>query len=114
MGNMSRMFSFAFWVIRTLKCEVGNFLKFKSADIPVRLFKYLRVLILTIAHAPCMYMSNEHAHHDVTRFTYDVNHVTMMSPTFMFHLCHIEMRWHDVNCVRVVEHHVIIVHIAWG
>ena len=52
MGNMSGMFSFAFWVIRALKCEEVNFIKVESAGIPVRLFKYLDAPILVIAHAP--------------------------------------------------------------
>ena len=107
MGNMFGMFSFAFWVFRTLKCEVVNFIKFKSAGIPVRLFKYLDTPILIIAHVPCMCMCNAHAHHDITRFTYDVNHVTMTSPAFVFHLCHVETRWHDIISVHVVgtPHH---------
>ena len=48
-----------------------------------------------------------HAHCDVTRFVYDANHVTMMSPVFMFHLCHVETRWHDIIGVRIVgtPHH---------
>ena len=55
MGNMFGMFSFAFWVIRALKCETVNFLKFESAGVPVRPIKYLDVPILIIAHAPCMH-----------------------------------------------------------
>ena len=43
-----------------------------------------------------------HAHHDVTRFTYDVNHVTMASPAFMFESCHIGMKWHNVIGVHIV------------
>ena len=54
MGNMFGMFSFAFWVIRALKCVVVNFVKFKSVGVPVRLFEYLDAPILIIAHAPCM------------------------------------------------------------
>ena len=56
-------------------------------------------------HHACM--DNAHVHRDVTRFTYDVNHIIMMSPEFAFHLCHIEMRWHDVIGVRIVgaPHH---------
>ena len=102
-GNMFGMFSFAFWVIRALKCEVVNFPKFESAGVPIRPFKYLDVPILIIAHVPCMHACDAHAQHDVTRFTYDANHVTMMSPAFMFHSCHVEMRWHDVIGVHVVE-----------
>ena len=102
MGNVFGMFSFAFWVIRALKCEVGNFPQFELAGVPVRPFKYLDVPILIIAHVPCTRICNAHAHCDVTRFAYDVNHVTMMSPAFGFHLRHIERRWHDVISVRIV------------
>ena len=106
-GNMFGMFSFAFWVIRALKCETVNFLKFKSAGIPVRLFEYLSTPILIVSHAPCTHTTNAHAHHDITRFTYDVSHITMMSPVFAFHSCHIEMRWHDILSVCIVgtPHH---------
>ena len=47
-------------------------------------------------------MSDAHAHHDITRFAYDANHDTMMSPAFMFHLCHVETRWHDIISVCIV------------
>ena len=77
------MFLLAFWVIRTLKCEAVNFPKFESAGIPIRPFEYLSTPILIIFCVPCMHMHDAHAHHDVTRFTYDANHVTMMSPVFM-------------------------------
>ena len=33
MGNMSGMFSFAFWVIMALKCEAVRFIKFESAGV---------------------------------------------------------------------------------
>ena len=79
MGNMFGMFSFAFWVIWALKCEAVNFIKLKLAGIPIRPFEYLDVPILFIA--------------------YDANHVTMTSPAFAFHLCHVQMRWHDVISV---------------
>ena len=102
MGDMFGMFLFAFWVIRTLKCEAVNFLKFELAGEPIRLFKYLSAPILIIAHVPCMHTSDVHAHYDVTRFAYDANHVTMTSPMFAFHLCHIKIRWHDVIGVHVV------------
>ena len=107
MGNMFGMFSFAFWVIRTLKCEAVDFLKFESAGVPIRPIEYLDVPILVIACAPCMHPSNAHAHRDITRLTYDANHVPMTSPVFAFHSCHMEMRWHDVNSVCVVgtPHH---------
>ena len=107
MGNMFGIFLFAFWVIRALKCEAVNFVRFKSAGIPVRPFEYLDAPILMIAHVPCTCVCDAHAQHDVTRFAYDVNHITMMSPAFTFHSCHIVMRWHDVICVRIVgtPHH---------
>ena len=79
-ANMSGMVSIAFWVIRALKCEVVNFLKFMLAGIPTRLFECLYTHILIIAHVPCMQACDTHAHHDVTRFTYDANHIAMMSP----------------------------------
>ena len=96
------MFLFAFWVISTQNGEAVNFLTFELAGISIRPFEYLRVPISIIAHVQCMHMHNVHAHHDVTRFAYDVNHVTMMSPAFMFHSCHIGMRWHDVIGVCIV------------
>ena len=106
MENMFGMFLFAFWVIRALKCEVVNFVKFELAGIPVRLFeyldKYLDMPILIITHVPCMHAHDAYAHHDVTRFAYDAIHVTMMSPAFMFHSCHIEMRRHDIISVHIV------------
>ena len=68
MGNMFGMFSFAFWVIRALKCEAANFVKFELAGIPVRLIEHLDVPVLIIAHAPCTY--DVHAHCDITRFAY--------------------------------------------
>ena len=53
-------------------------------------------------------MHDTHAQRDITRFAYDANHVTMMSPAFMFHLCRVEMRWHDIIGVCIVgtpRHH---------
>ena len=102
MRNMFGMFSYAFWVISTWKCEAVNFLKSKSAGVPIRLFEYLSTPILVIAHAPCTHACNVHAHHDITRFADDANHVTMTSPAFAFHSCHIGMRWHDVMGVCIV------------
>ena len=105
---MFGMFSFAFWVIRALKFEAVNFVKFESAGISVRPFEYLDTPILIIAHAPCTCMHDTHAQRDITRFAYDANHVTMMSPAFMFHLCRVEMRWHDIIGVCIVgtpRHH---------
>ena len=102
MGNMFGMFSFAFWVVRTLKCEAVNFLKFESAGIPIWPFEYLSAPILIIACVPCMCAHDTHAHHDITRFTYDANHVSMTSPAFAFHSCHVELRWHDIIGVHIV------------
>ena len=68
----------------------------------MRPFEYLDMPILIIASAKCMCACNAHAHHDVTRFTYDVNHITKMSPMSVFQLCHEGMRWHDVIDVHVV------------
>ena len=81
---MSGMFLCAFWVIRALKCEAVILPKFELAGIPIRLFKYLDAPILIIARAPCTRVHDMHAQRDVTWFTYDVNHVTMMSPVFVF------------------------------
>ena len=107
MGNMFGMFLFAFWEIRAIKCEAVNFHKFELAGVPIRPFKYLDMSILLTACEPCMHVSNAHAQCDVTRFAYDVNHVTMMSPAFVFHLCHLQMRWHDIISVCIVgtPHH---------
>ena len=103
MGKMFGMFLFAFWVIRKLKYDLVNFLKFELAGVPSRPIEYLDMPTLIIACAQCTTcVSDAHAHHDITRFTYDVNHVTMMSPVFTFHSCHMEMRWHDVNSVCIV------------
>ena len=110
MENMFDMFSFAFWVIRALKCEAVNFVKFKSAGVPIRPFEYLDTIILIIAcapctyvrDAPCTYVRDAHAHRDITRFAYDVNHITMMSPAFVFHSCHIDTRRHDIIGAHVV------------
>ena len=102
MGNMSGMFLFAFWVIRALKCEEVIFVKFESAGVSVRPFEYLHAPILILARALCMRTRDAHAQCDITTFASCANHVTMMSPTFAFHLCHIGMRWHDVISVCVV------------
>ena len=70
MGNMSGMFSFAFWVIRALKCEAVNFMKFKLAGICTRTFEYIYAPILIIACVPCTCARDVHAQCDVTRFAY--------------------------------------------
>ena len=77
-------------------------LKFKSAGIPVRPFKYFSMPILLRACGPCTCACNVPAHHDVTRFAYDVNHVTMTSPAFVFHSCHIGMMWHYVIGLHII------------
>ena len=86
MGNMSDMFLFASWVFGTQKCEVVNFPKFKLACMNTRPLRYLGMSFLFRACAPCMHVHDVHAQCDVTRFTYDVNHTTMTSPVFAFHL----------------------------
>ena len=98
----TRKFLFAFWVIRASKCVVVIFPKFELAGIPVRPFEYLDVAILIIACAPCSRMRDAHAQHDITRFASCTNNVTMTSPAFGFHSCHIGMRWYGVISVRVV------------
>ena len=75
MRNMSGMFSFAFWVIRTLKCGAVIFPKFESAGVHARPYEYLGAPILLIARAP---------------------------PAFAFHSCHGGMMWHDVISVRIL------------
>ena len=107
MGNMSGMFSFAFWVIRALKCEAVIFHRFESLGVPIRPLEYLDVPISIIACAPCSCTHDVHAQRGITRFASCVNHVTMTSPAFTFHSCHVGMRWHDVISVRIVgtPHH---------
>ena len=96
MGNMSGMFLFAFWVFSTQKCEVVIFPKFDSACMSARPLRYLDMAFSIIAHAPCKCMHDAHAQCDITRFTYDANHVTTMSPAFTFQSRHVGMRWHDI------------------
>ena len=103
MRNMFGMFMFTFWVITTWKCEMVNFPKFELAGMTIRPFKYLGAPILLRPCVPCMCAHDAHAHHDVTRFAYGVNHITMMSPVFAFHSCHVGMRWHDIIGVQIVE-----------
>ena len=106
-GEHVGMFLFAFWVIRTLTCEVVNFLKYKLAGVPIRQFN-LSAPILLRACAPCTHAHDVHAHCDITRFAYDANHFTMTSPVFTFYSCHIGMTWHDVIGVCIVgtsDHH---------
>ena len=61
MRNMFGMFSFAFWVFSTQKCETVNFPKFESACVTTRLLGYLGAQFLFIAHAPCMHVHDVHA-----------------------------------------------------
>ena len=96
MGNMSGMFLFAFWVFSTQKCEAVIFPKFKLACMSARPLGYLDMPFSIIGCVPCMCTHDVHAQCDVTRFTYDVNHVTMTSPAFAFHSFHVGMRWHDI------------------
>ena len=82
--------------------ETGGTYEFELAGVPTRPFKHLDTPIFIIAHVPCTCACNTHAHCDVIRFAYDANHVTMTSPEFAFHSCHVETRWYDVISVRVV------------
>ena len=91
MRNMSGMLSFAFWVIRTLKYKQDIFPKFESAGVHARPYEYLDAPILIIARAPCSRAHDAHTQRDVTRFASCVNHVTMTSPAFAFHSCHVGM-----------------------
>ena len=59
MRNMFGMFLLAFWVIRSLKCEVVNILKFESSGVPIRPFEYLSMLIFL-----------EHTRHACTHMTH--------------------------------------------
>ena len=102
MVNMFGISHLHFGYLRVLKCEAVNFVKFESVGIPIRLIEYLDVPILIIAHVPRICAHDAHAHGDVTRFAYDVNYITMTSPAFMFHSCHVERRWHDVISVCIV------------
>ena len=54
-----------------------------------------------------MHACDMHAHRDITRFAYDANHVTLMSPAFAFDLCQVEISGHDIVgvCVVVTPHH---------
>ena len=101
MGIMFGMFLFAFRVFNTKKCEAVIFTKFELACMYTRPLEYLDTIFLHRACAPCMLMHIVHPKHDVTRFTYNVNHVIMTSLSFAFHLCHVGMRWHDIIGVRV-------------
>ena len=107
MRNMFGMFLSSFWVISTQKGEAVNSPKFELAGVPIRPIKYLDIPISLRSCVPCMHAHDTHAHHDITRFTYVANHVTMTSPAFTFHLCHIGLMWHDVIGVHVVgtTHH---------
>ena len=57
MGNMFGMFLFAFWVIRALKCEAVNFLKFESSGIPTRPINYLDA---HVTHMPTVMSQGSH------------------------------------------------------
>ena len=107
------MFSFAFWVISTHECEPVNFPEFELVGIPVRPFEYLGMPISLRACALCTCKHNMHAHHDITRFTYDASYVTVTSPAFVFHSFQIGMWWHGFISVHIVGTHVIMVHITW-
>ena len=101
MGIKFDMFWFAFWVFSTQQCEAVIFTKFGSACAHARPLNYLDVLVLHRACSPCMCMHVMHARHDVTRFTYNANHVIMILSAFVFHFCDVGMRWHNVIGVHV-------------
>ena len=58
---------------------------FMSACMHARLLKYLDVLVLHRAHVPCTCMHVMHAQCVIKGFTYNANHVIMMSLAFAFH-----------------------------
>ena len=97
------MFLFAFWVSSTPKCEAVNLPKFELACIHTRPLRYLDIPILLFACVPCTCMCDVDAQCDVTRFAYDASHITMTSPAFTSHSCHVDvgMRWHDVIGVHI-------------
>ena len=100
MGIMFGMFSFAFQVCSTQKCEVVIFSKFEPACVHARPLRYLDVRY-KLEHMCHACVCDAHARCDVTRFTYNVNHVIMMSSAFVFYSCHILLRWHDVIGVHI-------------
>ena len=101
MRIMFGMFWLAFWVFSTQKCEAVIFAKLVLACMHARPLKYLDVLVFYRACASCMHAHIMHARHDITIFTYNVNHVIMTSSEFTFHSCHVGMRWHDVIGVYI-------------
>ena len=101
MGIMFGMFSFAFQVLSTGKCEAAIFAKFKSACMHTRPHRYLYTVYIFRGHVPCMCAHAAHARCDVTRFAKNVNHIIMTSSAFMFHLRHVGMMWHDVIGVHI-------------
>ena len=54
-----------------------------------------------IEHVDHAHAHIAHARCDVTAFTYNVNHIMMMSLMFTFHLCHVQMRWHGIIGVSI-------------
>ena len=100
MGIMFGMF--LFWVFSTSECEAVIFAKFELACVHPRPLDYLDdALVLHRPHEPCMCTGIAHARHEITRFAYNVNHIIMMSLAFVFHSCHIGMRWHDIIGVHI-------------
>ena len=71
------------------------FLSLSWLCVHARPLRYLDMPYLFGVHVPCMCMHVAHARCDITRFAYNMNHIMMMSSVFMFHSCHIGMRWHD-------------------
>ena len=88
--------------------------KFELACMHTRPLKSLETPYLYRACAPSMHAHDVHSRHDVTRFANKANYVIIASFAFVFHSCHVGMRWHDVIGVHVHEHHVIMVCFALG
>ena len=64
---------FAFWVFSAQKCGAVIFSKFELACMHARPLRYLDMLYLFRAGAPCIHVHNAHARCDVTRFGYNAN-----------------------------------------
>ena len=86
--------------------------KFGLACVHVRPLNYLYTQVLHRAHAPCMCVHIAYARHDVTRFTYNANHIIVTSAAFAFHSCHVGKRWHASLVFALPEHHVIMVRMT--
>ena len=90
-----------FWVFSTKTFGAVIFTVFVSPCMHTRSLEYLDTLVLHRACAPCTHACIAHARHDVTQFTYNVNHVITTPAAFVFHLCHVGIRWHDIIGVHI-------------